>query len=101
MASDSTHSGMLVDRGAIGVVVGPVADGLDAAGRGASPDGDQDAGLLAQLLDGVDVLRRADRALDEDDVVRAGRAARRGLGELDDVEPGDDLQQLVFEVEDA
>jgi hypothetical protein len=78
---------MLVDRGPEGVVIGQVAECLDAAGRGAGPDCDQQPGLLAQGLDLVEVLRRADRALDEDNVIRSGGMARSGLRELYDIEP--------------
>ena len=55
----------------------------------------------AQPDDLLGLLRRADRALDEEDVERAGRAARGRLGELDDVEPLGDREQLVLEVEEG
>ena len=43
---------------------------------------------------------RRDRALDEEDVEWARRAARGRLGELHDVEPLGDLEQVVLDVED-
>ena len=42
---------------------------------------------------------RADGALDEDDVVRPGGAMVRRLGELDKIEPPEDVEQVVLEVE--
>ena len=49
-------------------------------------------------LDGL--LGRRDRALDEEDVERAGGAARGRLGELDDLEALGDLEEVVLDVED-
>ena len=56
-------------------------------------------GAQAEQL--LELLVRADRALDEEDVERSGRAARGRLGELDDVEPLGDREQVVLEVEDV
>ena len=54
----------------------------------------------AQPGDLLGLLLGADRALDEQDVERAGGATRGRLGELDDVEPLGDGEQLVLEVEE-
>src|SRR5687768_12801123 len=47
------------------------------------------------------LLGRADRSLDQEHVEWALRPARRGLGELDDVELLGDREQLVLEIEDG
>lgn len=91
--------GLGVDGRAEGLVVAPVAQRLDPAGGGAGADGDQEPRLLAQFPDPGQVLRRADRPLDEQDVERPDGAGGRGLGELDDVELLADGEQLVFEIE--
>ena len=90
-----------VDGGGPRPVLGPVADGLDAAGRRAGTDGHQGGRLAAQAEQLLELLLGADRALDEQDVERAGRAARGRLGKLDDVEPLGDREELVLEVEDG
>src|SRR6185369_14017362 len=55
-------------------------------------DGPQAADLLG-------LVRSADRALDEEHVERPGRPPRCRLGELDEVDPLSDREQLVLEVE--
>ena len=69
--------GMRVDRGADRVVVGPVAQRLDAAGRGARADRHEQRRLAPDADDLLDLLRGADRALDEDDVDTARRSGGR------------------------
>ena len=49
----------------------------------------------------LELLVRADRALDEEDVERSGRAARGCLREFDDVEPLGDGEQVILEIEDG
>ena len=82
-------------------MVEPVADRLDASRGRARTDRDEACVVRAQADDLLGLLRRADRALDEQHVERAGRAARRRLGELDDVEALGDREQLVLEVEEG
>ena len=82
-------------------MVGPVADGLDPAGGRAGADRDERRRLAAQAEQLLELLVRADRALDEEDVERSGRAARGRLREFDDVEPLGDREQVVLEVEDG
>ena len=100
---------VVVDRRAVGVVVGPVAEGLNAAGRGTRSDGHEDAGLLAEGLDLVQVPANVfDRRM-----ARAGHGGSglhwRHLGagqrlalarKLHRLDPRHDLQKLVLEVEE-
>ncbi len=79
--------------------VGEVPQRLDPAGRGAGADRDEQARLLANLVDPLDVVRRRHRSLDERDVVRAGELGARRLGEVGDLERAGDREQLVLAVE--
>ena len=92
--------GVGVDRCPVRVVVGPVAQRLDAAVAGAGTDRHEQRRLAPQLLDLLRLVRGAHRALDQQDVVRAGRSERARLGELHDLEPVRERQQLVLEVEE-
>ncbi len=80
-------------------MVGEVAQRLDTAAGRAGTDRDEGRRLAAQLGDLARLLGRADRALDEEDVERTRRSPRGRLGELDDVDPIGDRQEVVLEVE--
>ena len=101
VASVLMYSGRGVDLVDEVVDVGPVLEGLDAAGGGAGADGDQELALLADLLDAVGVVRGGDGAFDEADVVGAADLLGAGFEEEGDLDGLGDGQQLVFGVEQA
>ena len=91
--------GRCVDRRQKVVDAAPVAQGLDAAGRRAGAEGDEDAALGTDLVDTLDILGGGDRALDEAEVVRPGHRAGAGLEEVVDLHVLGQFEEPVRGVE--
>ncbi len=83
------------------VHVRQVLQGLNAAGGGARADGDEELRLLPDELDSLGVVRCGDRTLDQRHGVGAVGVCARGLREVGDVDRSGDLEQLVFEIQQA
>src|SRR5512133_1612441 len=82
------------------VDVGEVAQGLDAAGRGACADGDEPARAGADLADARGLLGGRHRPLDARQVVLTLDPFEAGLREIGDVELAAEREQLVLAVQE-
>ena len=99
MVGDRGRGGQGVDVFRVGVDhadqargVARVAQTLDAAGGRAGADGDQHAGLGADLPDAVALCRGGYRSLDQRQVVRPIQRRPGGLQEVGDTEPSGDRE---------
>ena len=92
---------MGVDGVDVGTLCSRVAQGLDPAGGGTGPDGDEPPRAPADLEDSGGVGLGGDRALHQRDVVGTLDLGPRHLGEVGDPDGTGEGQQLVFAVEQA
>ena len=79
--------------------VGVVAQRLNAAGRGAGANGDQHAAVGTDLLDAFEVIRRRHAAFDEGNVHFGIRIERPGFGEMHQIDPFGQREQILAEIE--
>ena len=81
------------------VDTGKIAQCLDAAGGGASADGDQCLRLAADPVDALGVMGGGDRALDQGDVVGSLGGGAGGLQEVGDLDAAGERQQFVLAIQ--
>src|ERR1035441_884517 len=77
----------------------PVAQGLDAAGGGTGPNGDQRLRLPPNLLDAFGIVVGGNRSFHQCDVIRPLAHGTGGLGKIRNVKGAGYAQQFIFRVE--
>ena len=76
--------------------IGPIAQGLDAAGGGAAPIVTRNLRVAAHLANALHVVGRGDRAFDQRDVVRPWLDAAAGFEKVHHLQLSGQGQQFVL-----